>query len=301
MVGDHDDERPGLARLGGRAWARSHDRRRRRRRIRERQAAAEHERHGQREGERAQARTRRALRSAARGHCGQGVSAPVMGRQRSSGRRAAVASSSRRTGVRDGAPRGAARVARAPRAATASSASAKASSVVEGLGLGRLDEQALLDDEREVDRRRVEAVVDEALRDVERPDPGGSREGSARAGHELVLAGPVVGQVVGIADARAQVVRGQHGVLAHLAQAGRRRAHGCRHTRARGRRRCPGRRAPDRSRSVARPVAPGGTSHPASRTTSGLGQERREVLGDRRRARRPAHRRRAASRTSCAG
>ena len=33
-------------------------------------------------------------------HCGQGVSAPVMGRQCRSGWRAAVASSSRRTGAR---------------------------------------------------------------------------------------------------------------------------------------------------------------------------------------------------------
>src|ERR671927_419152 len=39
------------------------------------------------------------------------------------------------------------------------------------LRLRRLDHQRLRDDQREVDRRRVEAVVHQALRDVERRDP----------------------------------------------------------------------------------------------------------------------------------
>ena len=38
------------------------------------------------------------------------------------------------------------------------------------LGLGRLDHQRLVDQQREVDGRRVEAVVEQALGDVERLD-----------------------------------------------------------------------------------------------------------------------------------
>ena len=105
-----------------------------------------------------------------RGHWGHGVSAPVIGRQRRSGRRAAVASSRRRTGV----ARGAARSSSGRSRASAAMAMQRVGERVERLerfGLGRLDEQALLDDEREVDGRRVEAVVDQALGDVERADP----------------------------------------------------------------------------------------------------------------------------------
>src|SRR4051795_8551264 len=39
-----------------------------------------------------------------------------------------------------------------------------------GLGLGRLDQQRLVDEQREVDRGRVEAVVEQALGQVERLD-----------------------------------------------------------------------------------------------------------------------------------
>src|SRR5690348_3342660 len=37
-----------------------------------------------------------------------------------------------------------------------------------GLGLGRLDQQRLVDDQREVDRRRVEREVEQALGEIER-------------------------------------------------------------------------------------------------------------------------------------
>ena len=39
------------------------------------------------------------------------------------------------------------------------------------LGLGRLDHQRLVDQQREVHRRRMEAEVEQALGDVERLDP----------------------------------------------------------------------------------------------------------------------------------
>ena len=41
---------------------------------------------------------------------------------------------------------------------------------LEALGLGRLDHERLLDDQREVDRRRMDAVVEDRLGDVERGD-----------------------------------------------------------------------------------------------------------------------------------
>ena len=92
------------------------------------------------------------------------------------------------------------------------------------LGLGRLDHQRLWDDEREVDGRRVEAVVHQPLRDVERADPVLALE-RARAEHELVHAEAVVREVVGLAQPSEHVVRVQHRDLAHLAQARPPRAH----------------------------------------------------------------------------
>ena len=119
---------------------------------------------------------------------GQGVSAPAIGRQRRFGCRAAVASSRRRTG----AVWGAARTMSGSRSASAAMAMQRVGERVERLerlGLGRLDEHALVDDEREVDGRRVEAVVDEALGDVEGAHAG-PRLDRLRRRHELVLAGP---------------------------------------------------------------------------------------------------------------
>ena len=61
------------------------------------------------------------------------------------------------------------------------------------LGLGRLDHQRLVDEQREVDRRRVEAEVEQALGDVERLHPELALR--RRAGEdELVHAGAVEGE-----------------------------------------------------------------------------------------------------------
>ena len=87
-------------------------------------------------------------------------------RQRSTGLRAAVASSRRRSGAVYGAPFTRSGSSSASRA-IASIASQKASSALHALGLRRLDHQRLVDDQREVDRRRVEAVVDQPLGDVQ--------------------------------------------------------------------------------------------------------------------------------------
>jgi 23S rRNA (adenine2503-C2)-methyltransferase len=89
---------------------------------------------------------------------------------------------------------------------------------VEGLlrlGLRRLDHERLGDDEREVDRRRVEAVVHQPLCDIER--------GAAvlalhrpRREHELVHAEALERQVVDVLEPRENVVRVEHGHLGHL-------------------------------------------------------------------------------------
>ena len=108
---------------------------------------------------------------------------------RITGRLAAPASSSRRTGVSYGA-------------LCATDGSSAASSqdrrdrlreLVERLarlGLGRLDQQRLVHQQREVDGRRVEVVVEQPLGEVERADP--ERLLHRPAGeHELVHAGAV--------------------------------------------------------------------------------------------------------------
>ena len=85
------------------------------------------------------------------------------------------------------------------------------------LGLGRLDHQRLGDVQREVDRRRMEAVVHQPLRDVERAGPVLLLE-AARGEHELVHAEAVEGQVIRVLEAGEQVVGVQHGGLRHLPQ-----------------------------------------------------------------------------------
>ena len=52
------------------------------------------------------------------------------------------------------------------------------------LGLGRLDHHRFVDDEREIDGRRVEAVIDDPFRDVHRSSS--ARFLLARGQHELV-------------------------------------------------------------------------------------------------------------------
>ena len=89
---------------------------------------------------------------------------------RTTGWRAAAASSRRRTGVVYGALR-----------ATSGSSARLPQDLGDdlgemvqrllGLGLGRLDQQRLVDDQREVHGRRMHAVVEQPLGEVERPDP----------------------------------------------------------------------------------------------------------------------------------
>src|SRR5215213_1094413 len=88
------------------------------------------------------------------------------------------------------------------------------------LCLRRLDHQRFGYDQWEVDRRRVDAEVEDALGNVERPHalrllPGGGED-------RLVHAGAVAEWlIVEIAQAGPDVVGGEDGVLAHLAQPGR--------------------------------------------------------------------------------
>ena len=138
------------------------------------------------------------------------------------GRLAAPASSSRRTGVEYGALR----------AISGSSAPSRRMSAIDvgerverllRLRLGRLDQQRLVDEQREVDGRRVEAVVEQALGEVERLEPEVLLHRRARE-HELVHADAVVGgrQVLGDAlllEPREQVVGVQHRGLRRLLEA----------------------------------------------------------------------------------
>src|SRR5439155_16508249 len=82
------------------------------------------------------------------------------------------------------------------------------------------DEHALFGDEREVDRRRVEAMVDEPLRDVEGAHAGLPAERGRRR-DELVLARAVVRDVVRAREPVLEVVRAEDRVVADLAQPAR--------------------------------------------------------------------------------
>ena len=86
------------------------------------------------------------------------------------------------------------------------------------LGLGGLDHECLVHDEREVDGRRVEALLEEPLGHVEGPHavrllerPGGE--------HHLVHAGPVEGDVVGAVQPLSDPVGVEHGHLGDPLQA----------------------------------------------------------------------------------
>ena len=227
---------------------------------------------------------------------GQGVSAPVIPRQRRFGWRAAVASSRRRTGALCGAPVTRSGVASASRGDRDQRIGERIERL-DRFGLGRLDQHPLLDDQREVDRRRVEAVVDQPLGDVEGADAGLLLDGRGRATNSCLQARSY-GMSYVPARRCLQVVGGQDGVVADLAQARRRRGPGCRRTRARGRRCCRRSCAAARSRSAARPAARGGTcrrpraGRAARAGTAGASPRPRP-------ARRPVRRRRAGSRTSC--
>ena len=85
------------------------------------------------------------------------------------------------------------------------------------LGLGRLDHQRLVDDEREVVGRRMEIVIHQPLGDIQGADAGSVRP--LAFGHELVHADAVVWDGIDTLQARLEVVGIQHGILGDLAQA----------------------------------------------------------------------------------
>ena len=156
--------------------------------------------------------------SRARGYCGQTGSAPVIGRQRRSGWRAAVASSRRRTGA-TWARHGAAPARYPPRPTIGDQRVSERVERLDRFGLRRLDEHALLDDQREVDGRRMEAVVDQPLGDVERAHAGAASRSAWRWPRTRACRTARTAARTPRPSACAQVVRGQHGVLADLAQA----------------------------------------------------------------------------------
>jgi hypothetical protein len=102
------------------------------------------------------------------------------------GRLAAPASSKRRTGVVYGALRAISGSSAASRRISAI-ASAKASERLLGLRLGRLDEQRLVDEQREIDGGRMKAEVQQPLGQVERLEAELALHRGARE-HELVHA-----------------------------------------------------------------------------------------------------------------
>ena len=85
------------------------------------------------------------------------------------------------------------------------------------LGLGRLDHERLRDDQREVDRRGMEAVIHQPLRDVERRDAVVALQRPG-AQHELVHREAVVRKVVRLPEAGEQVVGVENRDLGHLAK-----------------------------------------------------------------------------------
>ena len=99
------------------------------------------------------------------GRCSAARRRPTTASQVGSSVRAARASSTRPTGVVRGAGPG----------TPSASAAMRDQGVGQGghrlraLGLGRLDHERLVDDQREVDGRRVEALLQQALADVEGP------------------------------------------------------------------------------------------------------------------------------------
>ena len=130
--------------------------------------------------------------------------------------RAALTSSSRRTGVSCGA-------------LLTSAGSLRASSAIalhrrdEGverrlaLGLGRLDHQRLRHDQRKIVGRRMKAVVEQPLADVERAHAGAVDRAAA---DEFVHVDAVERHREGVAQLDAQIIGVEHRVLGICAQAG---------------------------------------------------------------------------------
>ncbi len=111
--------------------------------------------------------------------------------------RAARASSTRRTGVRCGASVAARRaLGRGGLGRDALEGAGQGLEGLQALGLGGLDHERLVDDQREVDGRRVESLLEQALGDVEGLHARALLERRGRQ-DALVHAGAVVGGVEG--------------------------------------------------------------------------------------------------------
>ena len=148
-----------------------------------------------------------------------------------------------------------------------------------GLGLGGLDHERLVHQQREVHGGRVDLVVEHPLGDVQRLDAQLLLGARARE-HELVHAVAVEGDRQVLADAvvgqqRLEVVGVQHRQSRRPPSGPRRPASRCRRRSARTRRSCPGSRASCRStwagRGRARSAARRRCSD-SSRTTCGRGR-----------------------------
>ena len=168
------------------------------------------------------------------------------------------------------------------------------------LGLGRLDHQCLVDDQREVDRRRVEPLLQQPLGHVQRRARRGPSSASSRpTARTSCMQGRSKADGVGVGEPPAQPVRVEHGPLRRPAAARRHRAAGCRRARGQHQRvAVPGVHPTDRPGGVdpaerVRPrsgepdAAPAGTRSSRSATATGPGAR--------------ALPRRGGSRRSCAG
>src|SRR5207237_4499676 len=83
-----------------------------------------------------------------------------------------------------------------------------------GLGLGRLDHERLRNDQREIDRRWVEAEIDQSFRDVLRRHA--LRLRLLRRQHELVQGWPTEGVIEIPAQVMPEVAGVEHGVLRYF-------------------------------------------------------------------------------------
>ena len=132
--------------------------------------------------------------------------------------RAARTSSTRPTGVLRGAAWAAVRpVGHGRRLGDVDQGPGQGLERLRALGLGGLDHERLVDDEREVHRRGVEPFLEEAFGHVEGPDAGALLEAGG-GGHELVHAHPVVGQVVDAPQSVAEPVGVEDGGVGHPPQ-----------------------------------------------------------------------------------
>ena len=139
------------------------------------------------------------------------------GCQRRIGLRAARVSSRRRRGASRGASRNDSASPAWARRASATSTSANWSRVCSSLALGGLEEQRPVYHQRKVHGHRVKPLVDQRLSVIERTDPGRIQEPVVE--QYLVHARPQVGRAEHLADPGQQVIGVQHRVPRGLLEA----------------------------------------------------------------------------------